>query len=100
MIAAPGATEVLPGWAEGARTVSEAVAAGAEDLAAVEHLVVVDDGFGWWPHAMAIELGVAAGVGRITLLTPGVAFAMGLPAEGRSQMLRRLRGSCRCRSAR
>ena len=92
VIAAPGATEVLPEWAQGARTVSEAVVAGAEDLAGAEHLVVVDDGFAWWPHAMAIELGVAAGVGRITLLTPGVAFAMGLPAEGRSQMLRRLRG--------
>ena len=56
------------------------------------HLVVVDDGFAWWPHAMAVELGVAAGIPEVTLVTPGVSFAMGLPAEGRAQMLKRLQG--------
>jgi 2,4-dienoyl-CoA reductase-like NADH-dependent reductase (Old Yellow Enzyme family) len=92
VVVALGAPETLPDRAVGARTVGEAVAAGTEGLAGVGHLVVIDDGFAWWPHAMAIELGVAAGVEQITLVTPGVSFATGLPAEGRSQMLRRLRG--------
>ena len=92
VVVAAGAVEGLPDWAAGARNVSEAVAAGPEVLAGVDHLLVVDDGFAWWPHAMAVELGVTAGVGHITLVTPGVAFAMGLPAEGRSQMLKRLQG--------
>jgi len=92
VVVALGAPEHAPGWAAEARTVGEAVAAGPEGLAGVADLVVVDDGFAWWPHAMAIELGVVAGVERITLVTPGVSFATGLPAEGRSQMLRRLRG--------
>ena len=39
-----------------------------------------------------MELGVAAGVERITLLTPGVAFAMGIPAESRTQLIPRLAG--------
>ena len=48
--------------------------------------------FGWWPSVSAVELGVAAGVERITLVTPGVAFAMGIPAESRTQLLPRLDG--------
>ena len=52
----------------------------------------MDDGFGWWPSVSAVELGVAAGVERITLVTPGVAFAMGIPAESRTQLLPRLTG--------
>jgi 2,4-dienoyl-CoA reductase (NADPH2) len=39
-----------------------------------------------------VELGVAAAVQRITLVTPGVAFAMGIPAESRTQLLPRLAG--------
>jgi 2,4-dienoyl-CoA reductase (NADPH2) len=39
-----------------------------------------------------VELGVAAGVQRITLVTPGVAFAMGIPAESRTQLIPRLAG--------
>jgi 2,4-dienoyl-CoA reductase (NADPH2) len=39
-----------------------------------------------------VELGVTAGVERITLVTPGVAFAMGIPAESRTQLLPRLTG--------
>ena len=52
----------------------------------------MDDGFGWWPSVSAVELGVAAGVERITLVTPGVALAMGIPAESRTQLLPRLTG--------
>ena len=71
---------------------TEALAAGPERLRGAAHLVVVDDGHGWWPAVSAVELGVAAGVERITLLTPGVAFAMGIPAESRTQLIPRLAG--------
>ena len=49
-------------------TSSEALTAGPERLRGAAHLVVVDDGFGWWPSVSAVELGVAAGVERITLV--------------------------------
>jgi 2,4-dienoyl-CoA reductase (NADPH2) len=92
VVVATGAVEHLPEGVGGAMTASEAIAAGVEGLAGRDHVVVVDDGFAWWPHAMAVELAAVAGVGRITLVTPGVAFAMGIPGEGRVQMLKRLRG--------
>ena len=38
------------------------------------HLVVVDDGFGWWPAINAVELG-GGGRAEVTLVTPGTAFA-------------------------
>jgi 2,4-dienoyl-CoA reductase (NADPH2) len=53
----------------------------------------VDDGFGWWPCASAVELGVQAGFERITVATPGAAFGGSLPPEGRVQLLARLRGA-------
>jgi 2,4-dienoyl-CoA reductase-like NADH-dependent reductase (Old Yellow Enzyme family) len=56
-------------------------------------LLVVDDGFGWWPCASAVELGVRAGFERITVATPGAAFGASLPPEGRVQLLARLRGA-------
>ena len=37
-------------------------------------LLVVDDGFGWWYFASAVELGVRAGFQKITVVTPGAAF--------------------------
>jgi 2,4-dienoyl-CoA reductase (NADPH2) len=77
---------LLPDAASGA-----AIAAGPQALAGVCHLVVVDDGFGWWPSVSAVELGVAAGVERVTLVTPGAAFATSIPAESRTQLLPRLR---------
>lgn len=94
VVVASGAEEVMavvgdPGFAS---TSCEALAAGPERLRGAAHLVVVDDGFGWWPSVSAVELGVAAGVGRITLVTPGVAFAMGIPAESRTQLIPRLTG--------
>ncbi len=92
IVVAIGAVEAVPQVGDGAISVSEAVAAGVDGMRGRQHLVVVDDGFSWWPHAMAVELGAQAGVEKITLVTPGVAFAMGIPAEGRVQMLKRLRG--------
>jgi hypothetical protein len=54
---------------------------------------VVDDGFGWWPCASAVEVGVRAGFETITVATPGPAFGASLPPEGRVQLLGRLRGA-------
>jgi 2,4-dienoyl-CoA reductase (NADPH2) len=56
-------------------------------------VVVVDDGFGWWPGVSAVELAVHAGAGRVTVLTPSGAFAAGIPPESRIQLLARLRGA-------
>jgi len=94
VVVACGAEEVLPAVGDPgfASTSSEALSAGPERLRGTAHLVVVDDGFGWWPSVSAVELGVAAGVERITLVTPGVALAMGIPAESRTQLLPRLTG--------
>jgi len=94
VVVASGAEEVSPvaGERRFASSSTAALAAGPERLRGAVHLVVVDDGFGWWPSVSAVELGVAAGVERITLLTPGVAFAMGIPAESRTQLIPRLAG--------
>jgi len=93
IVVASGAEEVLPAAAAGdfARTASGAIAEGPQALAGVSHLVVVDDGFGWWPSVSAVELGVAAGVDEITVVTPGAAFAASIPAESRTQLMPRLR---------
>jgi 2,4-dienoyl-CoA reductase (NADPH2) len=56
-------------------------------------LIVVDDGFGWWPCASALETGIASGFAAITVLTPGPAFGSRLPPEGNVQLLRRLAGA-------
>jgi 2,4-dienoyl-CoA reductase (NADPH2) len=53
---------------------------------------VVDDGFAWWPSVSAVELALAAGAKRVTLVTPGAAFATGIPHESRAQLMPRLRG--------
>ena len=95
VVIAVGSTEVapaLPGIAH-ALSSSQAIAAGPEALAGHSHLVVVDDGFGWWPGASVVELGVSAGCAAITLVTPAPAFGATLPPEGRVQLLGRLRGA-------
>jgi 2,4-dienoyl-CoA reductase-like NADH-dependent reductase (Old Yellow Enzyme family) len=92
VVVACGAEEALPVAGDAGIASSAALAAGPERLRGAAHLVVVDDGFGWWPSVSAVELGVAAGVERITLVTPGVAFAMGIPADSRTQLLPRLAG--------
>jgi 2,4-dienoyl-CoA reductase-like NADH-dependent reductase (Old Yellow Enzyme family)/thioredoxin reductase len=97
VVIATGSEEVLPDAAAGspARTVSDAIAAGPEALRGVSRLVVVDDGFAWWPSVNALELAVAGGVGEVVVVTPGTAFAMGIPGEARVQLLKRLRGAIR-----
>ena len=95
VVIAVGSTEVapaLPGIAH-ALSSSDALAAGPEALAGHSHLVVVDDGFGWWPGASVVELGVSAGCAAITVVTPAPAFGAMLPPEGRVQLLGRLRGA-------
>ena len=95
VVLAIGSTESLPEAAVGGRavTASAAIAAGARALAGGEHLLVADDGFGWWYFASAIELGVAAGFQKITAVTPGATFGGGLPAEARVQLIGRLTGA-------
>jgi 2,4-dienoyl-CoA reductase (NADPH2) len=90
VVIATGAEEARP--ESPALCSSDAIAAGPEALAGAERLVVVDDGYGWWPCVSAVELGVAAGVRDITVLTPGTGFAATIPAESRVQLLERLAG--------
>ena len=91
VVLAVGSTEVLPELPGIGRALasSEAIARGVSG----RHLLVVDDGFGWWPCASAVELGVQAGFETITVVTPGAGFGASLPPEGRVQLLARLRGA-------
>jgi 2,4-dienoyl-CoA reductase-like NADH-dependent reductase (Old Yellow Enzyme family) len=95
VVLAIGSAEVLPDLPgiERALSSSQAIAGGAERIAGRSHLLVVDDGFGWWPCASAVELGVRAGFDTITVATPGASFGATLPPEGRVQLLARLRGA-------
>jgi NADH:flavin oxidoreductase / NADH oxidase family/Pyridine nucleotide-disulphide oxidoreductase len=95
IVAATGSQEVLPDIpgierAVGAR---ELIAAGLARLENAERVVVVDDGFGWWPGVSAVELAIAAAVPEITLLTPSGALATALPHESRTQLFPRLQGA-------
>jgi 2,4-dienoyl-CoA reductase-like NADH-dependent reductase (Old Yellow Enzyme family) len=93
VVLAVGSTEELPELpgTEHALPSSQAIGTGA--LRPGTDLLVVDDGFGWWPCASAVELGVRAGCARITVATPGAAFGATLPPEGRVQLLARLAGA-------
>jgi 2,4-dienoyl-CoA reductase-like NADH-dependent reductase (Old Yellow Enzyme family) len=95
VILAVGSEEVLPEVVGIERAVASslAIASGPSALAGREHLLIVDDGFGSWSCASAVELGVRAAVPRITVATPGAAFGASLPAEGRVQLIARLRGA-------
>jgi hypothetical protein len=95
VVVAIGSDEILPELPgiDRALTASDAIAHGADALPAGTRLLVVDDGFGWWPCASAVELGIAAGCASITVATPGTAFGATLPPEGRAQLLARLRGA-------
>jgi 2,4-dienoyl-CoA reductase (NADPH2) len=90
---ATGAEELVA--PAGAERSSSVIAAGPAALAGARHVAVVDDGFGWWPGCNVVELALAAGVPRVTYLTPGTAFAGGIPAESRVQLLQRLNGAGR-----
>ena len=88
VVLAIGAEEARPDG--DAMASSDAIAAGIASLAGVEHLVVVDDGYGWWPCIGAVELGVAAGVEHISVVSPSASFAASIPAESRVQLFQRL----------
>src|SRR5207248_6100986 len=90
VVLATGAEEVVP---DGALASSAVIAGGPRTLAGAEHVVVVDDGFGWWPAISVVELAFGAGAGRVTLVTPGTGFAGGIPGESRVQLLQRLAGA-------
>jgi 2,4-dienoyl-CoA reductase-like NADH-dependent reductase (Old Yellow Enzyme family) len=95
IVVATGSEEALPDLPgiELAIGTSQLLTAGTTRLKETERVVVVDDGFGWWPGVNAVELAIAAGVSEITMLTPAGTFATGLPHESRAQLLPRLRGA-------
>ena len=90
IVVASGAEEILPQVDGGdrAQRSSDVIANGVDTA---EHVVVVDDGFGWWPCVSAVEVALEAGA-TVTVLTPSGAFAMGIPAEARTQLQARLVG--------
>jgi 2,4-dienoyl-CoA reductase (NADPH2) len=94
IVVASGSVEVLPDLPgiERAVDASSFVREGVSPVAGGD-LVVVDDGFGWWPCASAVETGIASGFGSVTVLSPGWAFGSRLPPEGNAQLLRRLSGA-------
>jgi 2,4-dienoyl-CoA reductase-like NADH-dependent reductase (Old Yellow Enzyme family) len=95
IVLALGSTEIppeIPGI-EAALTTGEALRHGPDALAGVARLIVIDDGFGWWPALNAVELGVAAGVERIVFVSPSGNLGAGIPPESRTQLLRRLAGA-------
>jgi 2,4-dienoyl-CoA reductase (NADPH2) len=91
VVLATGAEETLPevDGVDRARRSSDVIANGVDGA---ERVVVVDDGFGWWPCVSAAEVALEAGA-EVTVLTPSGAFAMGIPAEGRTQLQPRLAGA-------
>ncbi len=95
VVLAVGAAEILPAieGIERAVAASAAIERGPQWLAEGSSVLIADDGFGYWPCASAVELAIAAGAGNITVATPGAGFGATLPAEGRAQLLARLRGT-------
>jgi 2,4-dienoyl-CoA reductase-like NADH-dependent reductase (Old Yellow Enzyme family)/thioredoxin reductase len=93
VVVAVGAEEIaaIPDGAGFVWSTSAALAAGPPAFRGASHVVVVDDGFGWWPSVSAVELAVAAGVNEVTVVTPGASFAGSVPAESRTQLTPRLR---------
>jgi 2,4-dienoyl-CoA reductase (NADPH2) len=90
VVVATGAVETLPPLpgAERARRTSDVISRGIDGA---ERVVVVDDGFGWWPCVSAVEAALSAGA-DVTVLTPAGVFAGGIPAESRTQLQPRLAG--------
>jgi 2,4-dienoyl-CoA reductase-like NADH-dependent reductase (Old Yellow Enzyme family) len=93
VVAAIGSDEVLPDLPGLSRAVSSSQFIAQGGGSGGCDVVVVDDGFGWWPCASAVETAVAAGWEHITVLTPADAFGGRLPPEGHVQLLARLRGA-------
>lgn len=94
VVVAIGSEEMLPDLpgVDRAMSSSQFIANGSP-AAPGSALVILDDGFGWWPCASAVETGIAAGWERITVLTPADSFGARLPPEGHVQLLARLRGA-------
>jgi 2,4-dienoyl-CoA reductase (NADPH2) len=94
LVMAIGSEEVVPDLSGIDRAVpsSRFIAEGPSQPAGGA-LVIVDDGFGWWPCASAVETAVAGGWGSITVLTPATSFGARLPPEGHVQLMGRLRGA-------
>jgi 2,4-dienoyl-CoA reductase-like NADH-dependent reductase (Old Yellow Enzyme family) len=90
VVLATGAEEIVPA---GALASSAVIASGPQAMRDAAHVIIVDDGFGWWPAINVVELALAARAGRVTLITPGTAFAGGIPAESRVQLVQRLAGA-------
>ena len=91
VVLATGAEETLPdlNGVDRARRSSDVIANGVDGA---ELVVIVDDGFGWWPCVSAAEVALEAGA-EVTVLTPSGAFALGIPADGRTQLQARLAGA-------
>jgi 2,4-dienoyl-CoA reductase (NADPH2) len=92
VVVAVGAEEdrsAVPGGEHAWRS-CDLLAEGPSALQGMQRLLVVDDGWGWWPCVSAVEVGVAAGVPDITVVSPSNAFAGAIPAESRVQFLGRL----------
>ena len=94
VVAALGSHEVLPDLPGVEHALGSSRFIGQRSpWSAGEALVILDDGFGWWPCASAVETGIAAGWQRITVLTPAASFGGRLPPEGHVQLMARLRGA-------
>jgi 2,4-dienoyl-CoA reductase (NADPH2) len=94
LVWATGAVEAEPD-ASGpvpVRTSTAFIAGAAGDEVEGRHVVVADDGFGWWPMVSSMERAFAGGAAKVTVVTPGAMFAGSLPAEGRLQLGERLPG--------
>jgi 2,4-dienoyl-CoA reductase (NADPH2) len=91
VVLAVGAAEVLPALPGIERALGSSEAIGRRLRG--RSLLVIDDGFGSWPCASAVETGIQSGFESIRVATSGAAFGGSLPPEGRVQLLARLRGA-------
>jgi 2,4-dienoyl-CoA reductase (NADPH2) len=94
VVVAAGSEEVLPDLPGIGRAVTSSrfIARGPSPPAG-GGLVILDDGFGWWPCASAVECAIADGWESVTVLTPAASFGARLPPEGHVQLMERLRGA-------
>ena len=90
IVVALGSVEVLPGPAGSSGRSMRRPSSARACPCRRRRLVVVDDGFGWWPCASAVETGIAGGFGQRHSPQPRSAFGSRLPPEGNVQLLRRL----------
>lgn len=91
-------------WAVGADELPRDIPGGLPVLRSTDYLgmptegrawktvVVLDDGFGWWPTVSSVEAACDRGAERVVVVTPATGFAAGIPAEARMQLMERLSG--------